>query len=143
MKKIFSILFFYLSFAGIVFSQNYEQISKYQEFALFISGKEFPKSIDTLINKEFWNLYKEKLKNDWLEIDTARLIPMQEWAKTEISIKINDSLDIFYPFSGPDFLHVYSLFPNTKNYLLLAQEHLGKIPDLSKMKQNANKSQIK
>jgi hypothetical protein len=44
-------------------------------------------------------------------------------------------LPLFYPFSGPDFLHAYFFFPNAPEYLFLAQEQLGEIPDLSKMKQ--------
>lgn len=120
----------------ILFQITFSQISKYQEFALFVAGKEFPKSIkDETINKNFWIKYCENLASDWAEIDSTRLIAMQEWQETEISTKINDTLNLFYPFSGPDFLHAYLLFPNANNYLMLAQEHLGNIPDISKMKQ--------
>jgi hypothetical protein len=38
---------------------------------------------------------------------------------------------LFYPFSGPDFLHAHVLFPNASGYLFLAQEQLGEIPNLS------------
>ncbi len=68
-------------------------------------------------------------------MDSTRLAPMANWRNDEISTKINDSLLLFYPFSGPDFLHAYVLFPYSSEYLFLAQEQLGEIPDLSKMKQ--------
>ncbi|MDR2835223.1 MAG: hypothetical protein LBV69_03350 [Bacteroidales bacterium] len=135
MKKAISLLIL-LSIYFFSFSQTQIFTNKYQEFAMFVSGQEFPSSIDTTkIKTDFWKKYKEKLNVDWLEIDTSRLSVMQEWQMNEISTKINDTLNLLYPFSGPDFLHAYLLFPNAKNYLLLAQEHLGKIPDFSKMKQ--------
>ncbi|HOZ30220.1 MAG TPA: hypothetical protein PLL66_04825 [Bacteroidales bacterium] len=111
-------------------------INKYQEFALFITGQEFPASVtDTTIDLTFWKDYQAKINVDWPEMDSTRLAPMANWRNDEISPKINDSLLLFYPFSGPDFLHAYVLFPYSSEYLFLAQEQLGEIPDLSKMKQ--------
>lgn len=60
---------------------------------------------------------------------------MAEWREEEVNPKINDSLLLFYPFSGPDFLHAYILFPSAADYVFLAQEQIGEIPNLSKMKQ--------
>lgn len=135
MKKFQNLTLLIIFVLIYLFGYTQNDNNKYQEFALFVAGKEFPKSIDSTISKTFWENYKQNLENDWTEIDTARLQIMKQWQENEISPKIIDSLSVFYPFSGPDFLHVYSLFPKSNNYLMLAQEHLGKIPDLSKMKE--------
>ncbi len=110
--------------------------NKFEEFALFVTGQQFPASItDTTMDLTFWTDYQAKINVDWPSMDSSRLKPMAAWREEEVNTKINDSLTLFYPFSGPDFLHAYTLFPNAANYVFLAQEQLGEIPDLSKMKQ--------
>lgn len=110
--------------------------NKYEEFALFVTGQQFPASItDTTMDTTFWTNYQAKINVDWPAMDSARLTPMANWREEEINPKIEDSLLLFYPFSGPDFLHAYILFPSAANYVFLAQEQLGEIPDLSQMKQ--------
>ncbi|MDR2010766.1 MAG: hypothetical protein LBQ22_09820 [Bacteroidales bacterium] len=137
--RIYSILLvaiISLLFSGSIFSQSDTvQISKYEEFARFVAGKQFPESVkDTTINLDFWYEYQSKVNEDWSVLDSTRLIPMSIWEKEEIGLRINDTLTLFYPFSGPDFLHAYVLFPNAGEYIFLAQEILGRIPDLSTMK---------
>lgn len=142
MKNIFIVLILILVKVG--YSQDsIIKISKYEEFALFVSGKEFPKSIkDTSINLDFWYDYKSKINEDWPDMDSNRLVPMGTWRDSDINPRINDSITLFYPFSGPDFLHAYILFPNANQYLFLAQEQLGKIPEISTMKQKELKEYL-
>ncbi|MDD2634145.1 MAG: hypothetical protein PHW82_01445 [Bacteroidales bacterium] len=132
---ILTIAFFLQSLIG--FSQtDTTTICKYQEFALFITGQEFPASnTDTTIERSFWIEYQSKINEDWPNMDSSRLTPMRNWSNQVIKPQINDSLTLFYPFSGPDFLHAHVLFPNASNYLFLAQEQLGEIPDISNASQ--------
>ncbi|MDR2835222.1 MAG: hypothetical protein LBV69_03345 [Bacteroidales bacterium] len=111
--------------------------SEYQKIAEFISGIEFFDKLDTsIINQKFWEKYQLKIENDWEEIDTSRIKLMKDWQKSEIQPKINDTLNLLYPFSGPDFLNANILFPNANNYIMLAMEPLGSIPDFSTMNEN-------
>lgn len=141
MRIRFTALFIFVSalfLSNLIFAQtdSTKQFNKYEEFALFVTGQEFPASItDTTINLTFWTEYQAKINVDWPAMDSSRLKPMAEWRKDEVSPKINDSLLLFYPFSGPDFLHAYILFPDAADYVFLAQEQIGEIPNLSKMKQ--------
>lgn len=73
----------------------------------------------------------------WEEMDKSRLSKMRQWAKDEIYPKIDKNLNTFYPFSGPDFLNVYQFYPNSRKYLFLANEMVGRVPDLG----NMNKAQ--
>jgi hypothetical protein len=51
---------------------------------------------------------------------------MRDWSKTE---KIErKSQTLFYPFSGADFLHVYSAHPDYTSYYLFGLEPAGEIP---------------
>lgn len=78
----------------------------------------------------FWNDYKTSIDTPWNRITNERLAKMDTWSETEMSPKINDTLLLFYPFSGPDFLNAFHLFPNANEYILIAMEKLGTIPDL-------------
>ncbi|MDD3859495.1 MAG: hypothetical protein PHW83_04800 [Bacteroidales bacterium] len=81
----------------------------------------------------FWNDYKISIDTPWQRITDERLAKMDKWSKAEVSSKINDTALMFYPFSGPDFLNAYHLFPNANDYILIAMEKLGTIPDLYSM----------
>ena len=54
---------------------------------------------------------------------------MREWADKELGSALTAT--VFYPFSGPDFVNVFALFPHAKTYLLIALEPVGEIPDFS------------
>jgi len=132
---IFSAALFCVSIQGFTQTDTIS-INKYQEFALFVTGQEFPLSVtDTTIDLTFWKDYQAKINADWPNMDSTRLTPMALWRDQEVNPHIDDTVLLLYPFSGPDFLHAYILFPNAYEYLFLAQEQLGEIPDLSKMKQ--------
>lgn len=81
-------------------------------------------------NMSFWDDYKISIDTPWNRITDERLSLMDKWSDTELNPKINDTLLLFYPFSGPDFLNAYHLFPNANEYILVAMEKLGTIPDL-------------
>ena len=78
----------------------------------------------------FWDDYKMSIDTPWIRITNERLAKMDIWSVDELSPKINDTLLLFYPFSGPDFLNAFHLFPNSNEYILIAMEKLGTIPDL-------------
>ncbi len=59
----------------------------------------------------------------------GRLAPMREWASKELGSAT--AATVFYPFSGPDFVNVFALFPHAKTYLLIALEPVGEMPDFS------------
>ena len=58
----------------------------------------------------------------WSRMDRERLSKIKRWEASTFSKSINDTLNLFYPFSGPDFLHAYYLYPKAKVYILVALE---------------------
>jgi hypothetical protein len=50
---------------------------------------------------------------------------------------------VFYPFSGPDFITVYTLFPGANQYVLFGLEPEGRIPpDLTSIPQDRLKGNL-
>lgn len=66
-------------------------------------------------------------------IEASRLNPMRSWAATELADARSADRTVFYPFGGPDFLHVYAFFPGAPLYVHFGLEPPGLPPDLLNM----------
>lgn len=104
----------------------------YTNLARLIGGKD---SIITYKNNNwdlayianFSRLTTEKVNR----IKSDRLNKMTDWNTLNMERNnISDSTFVFYPFSGGDFIHVNSLYPNATEYFLVAREDVGEIPNL-------------
>ena len=103
--------------------------------AQFISGMDrsyFSNKVN--IDSAYWNKYHNQVGTAFSKMEERRLVPMQKWMDSISSENINDTSLLFYPFSGADFLHAYYLFPEANDYVLMAQEKIGDIPDINSMK---------
>ena len=75
--------------------------------------------------------YAKNVNNKTKRIEGNRLMPLMEWNKTNLERnKTSDSSFAFYPFSGGDFIHLNWLYPNATEYLLVAREDVGSVPNL-------------
>ncbi len=97
--------------------------------ASFLSG------VDTSLfygsfNPDFWNEFSNRINKDFNLIKKERLDPMMKFGQKHLLSETDTAL-LFYPFSGPDFLHAFQFFPNANEYILLALEDIGSIPDFS------------
>lgn len=113
----------------------------FNDFAQLISGKmeKLPENID----RKYYELFSKQLDRKLLEIEASRLSPLTKWNVNILKRNsINDTNTVFYPFSGGDFLHVNSLYPNANHYVMMAREKVGSIPDLAKMDQYQTKEYI-
>lgn len=68
-----------------------------------------------------------ELSEKW---EKTRLSKIRKWATEEIHPKIQEPSVVKYMFSGPDFVHVATLFPGFREYILCGLEPLGTVPDL-------------
>jgi len=57
---------------------------------------------------------------------------MKVWADSEL-VKNKDIKTVFYPFSGPDFLNANIFYPDVDQYIMIAMEPIGSIPDICSM----------
>jgi len=71
--------------------------------------------------ESFWRQYKE----GYLDL-------ISEWGRTHIPTGL-ETRPVLYTMSGTDFPNAYELFPHAREYLFIALEPPGYIPDLFKM----------
>lgn len=87
----------------------------------------------------FWKNYANRMNASWRKAEEIRLNPIVNWDTTYFNQKVNDTLPLIYPFSGPDIMHAYYLFPKVKTYVLLALEQLNDLPALEKLNRDSRK----
>ena len=78
----------------------------------------------------------------WSKIETQQLAQVRRWTKDNLSEINSNHPSIFYPFSGADFLYVYSFFPQAKEYILVDSEPIGTIADLYSLSSLEIKNQL-
>ncbi len=82
---------------------------------------------------KYWQEYRVMMDSSWARMTRDRLKKMQDWEESHLRSQINDTLTVFYPFSGPDFLHAQQIFPNTKKFVLAALEPIIELPRIDTM----------
>lgn len=96
--------------------------------ASFLGGNQ-PKSAgdySTAFANSEWKNHQSLLNTAWSKALVEKVVPMRDWSKTE---KIErKSQTLLYPFSGADFLHVYSAHSDYTSYYLFGLEPAGEIP---------------
>jgi hypothetical protein len=80
-----------------------------------------------------WKSFAASFDSSWALIEKKRFSKMREWRNTELAGANASTTPVFYPFSGPDVLNAFILFPNAKTYTLLALEPIGELPDFKTM----------
>ena len=75
-----------------------------------------------------WQAFAKDQDKSWAKYRTTHTDRMSRWAATELDSVRQNSPTLFYPFSGPDFLNAFTLFPDSKTYVLLGLEPVGNVP---------------
>ena len=107
----------------------------YNNISKFIAGEDLDeKSVfydhtQTYLYKN----YKNSMTQSWNQVSKIRLNKMKEWYDEEIAPEVKDSINLFYPFSGPDILHSFTFYPYAKNYYFIALENTGSLPEIENM----------
>jgi hypothetical protein len=87
-------------------------------------------SFTALQADKYWKEYQTSMDANWDKMYKTRLSKMAAWEKSTFSTSIDDSLSLFYPFSGPDFLHAFYLFPHSKEFVMAALEPIREVVPL-------------
>lgn len=103
--------------------------------ALFLAGLPQIDSgyFSTLSQKALWKEHAAEMDQIWKKASHLRLDTLKYWQQDELSKQIQDSLPLFYPYSGPDFLHAYYFYPNAAAWHLIAIEPVILLPDWKRM----------
>jgi hypothetical protein len=110
--------------------QTDQRLPAYNDYACFIAGLSNPKgALAAYEDKPAWVRHAKFSDHNWERFTRGRLALMREWAAKELGSATTAT--VFYPFSGPDFVNVFTLFPHAKTYLLIALEPVGEMPDFA------------
>ena len=101
-----------------------------QDVALFLGGQQPSQHSDltALAATPAWQAFAKNQDKSWEKYRATHTTRMTKWAATELDSVHANSPTIFYPFSGPDFLNVFTMFPTSQTYVLLGLEPVGSIP---------------
>lgn len=75
-----------------------------------------------------WQAFAKDQDKSWVKYSTTHTDPMNKWATTELDSVRQATTTLFYPFSGPDFLNAYTLFPTASTYVMFGLEPVGSVP---------------
>ncbi|HSI84630.1 MAG: hypothetical protein ACAI35_15630, partial [Candidatus Methylacidiphilales bacterium] len=70
------------------------------------------------------------MSNAWDTLERQRLSRMRLWSSSNLPGR-NSSRPVYYPFSGADFLHLYTFYPSSPTYAMCGLEPVGAVPILS------------
>ena len=101
-----------------------------QDVALFLGGQQPSQHSDLtqLAAQPAWQAFAKDQDKSWEKYRATHTTRMTKWAATELDSVRANSPTIFYPFSGPDFLNVFTMFPTSQTYVLMGLEPVGSVP---------------
>jgi len=86
--------------------------------------------IDRFVGMEAFRSHQAWMREQWTPV-RARLAAMETWRDQNIRVPDARSRTMLYPFSGPDFLNAYALFPTHARYVFFGLERPSELPDLA------------
>src|SRR4030095_11424919 len=73
------------------------------------------------VDTEAFKEHQQWMTNSWNQV-RPRIQTMQTWRSQEIKLSTPQKKTLLYPFSGPDFLNAYTLFPDHGRYVFFSLE---------------------
>jgi len=92
------------------------------------------KGFETISNEAVSKKHYLEFEKSWNVLKDKRLTKIKKWQTRELAEWKTNTYNLFYPFSGPDFLNAFELFPNADNYLMFGLEQIGDLPTKDKLK---------
>ena len=95
-----------------------------------------------LTQSNFWVNYHDFINPAWSKLEKQQLAKVSEWSKQELATINQSNPRIFYPFSGPDFLYANLFFPTAREYVLVALEPVGTIPNFNELSESQRNQKL-
>ncbi|HAI76468.1 MAG TPA: hypothetical protein DCM08_09480, partial [Microscillaceae bacterium] len=110
---------------------------KFDDIAHFIAGMKGDEgtTLATLEQEPVWITYSNNTNAQWKKILEERWPTLVKWRDDELQATTKAGGLLFYPFSGPDFLHASTFFPSVDEIVMIGLEPIGTMPDIEKIKQ--------
>jgi hypothetical protein len=101
-----------------------------QNVAAYLAGLE-PKTstpLAALAAQPTWQAFAKDQDKSWTKYRATHTDRMNQWAATELDSVRQATTTVFYPFSGPDFLNAFTMFPTASTYVMFGLEPVGSVP---------------
>lgn len=117
-------------------SINKQAHNKLNDVALFLAG--MTADSGTIIparlqQAQFYQQFCDTMNRGFAHMEENRFKKMRAWASTELKDELANPKTVFYPFSGPDILHCLQFYPDADQYIMIALEKYGSLPNPEKM----------
>jgi len=86
-------------------------------------------ALKRFVESDTFREHQQWMTSSWNQV-RGRIQAMETWRSHEVKIAGAQKKALLYPFSGPDFLNAYTLFPDHGRYVFFSLERPGTIPDL-------------
>ena len=103
------------------------------EVGRFLGGMERlnPSFLDSMRVTSAWKSHQSKSDTLWARVEKEQLSIIRTWADTEIPERMKNAKEVFYTFSGPDFLYGNIFYPKAEHYVMAGLELPGETPLMS------------
>jgi len=89
-----------------------------------------------------WKEHAAAMRSAWGKVAEGRVAAMTAWRDSAISPNCPVNKTLLYPFSGPDFLNAWWLFPDCDTFVMFGLEHIGEVPNLEAMNERQIRNMI-
>ena len=86
-----------------------------------------------LADDKLWKDHRRAIQASWSRARDGQLAAMKTWRDAELPRQCPVGNTLFYPFSGPDFLNAYTLFPDCNMFVMFGLEPVGEVPNPAAM----------
>ena len=102
------------------------------DVGLFLAGKPVRRgaALSRLQQTVEYQEHQREMGRIWRDTGRQRIHLMEAWSAGEVTPQIGGGGTIYYPFGGPDLLHVSAMFSQARNYALMGLEPVGEVPAL-------------
>lgn len=105
--------------------------SKLNAAARLMAG--LPTANNPLAQTAAFKDHSEFMRAAWTRLNARQVAAMTSWRDSQLGRTCPAGRTLMYPFSGPDFLNAYWLFPGCETIVMFGLEHVGEIPDVDAM----------
>ncbi len=104
----------------------------YNDMAKMMAGmdQDSGSELAYLDSNQMWQNHKKNFTELFSKVKNDRFAKMKEFSDNELNEVNKKSNTLFYPFSGPDFIHANIFFPDIDTTIMLGLERVGDVPDL-------------
>jgi hypothetical protein len=84
--------------------------------------------LERIATLDAWQTHRATMAPKWERLQRERLSVIETWRNQTLGSDAVDCRTLLYPFSGPDFLNAYLLFPRCDTYVMFGLEPPGTVP---------------